>query len=432
MMSNRSYFSWRHRRHNFFTNIASHVVKLSILFAVLLTCRALQASDNKFWWGIATSPYQTEDPAGSDFKTDWDLFFEAGKLKEARGSGVFSYSEVDRDIRALKELGVSHYRFGVEWARIEPSPGVYDELALDHYLKLARKLKSAGIEPVVCLWHFTFPAWLANLSDPERSNWLHPETSAHWKLYVEKVVKLFGDQVRFYAPENEPNGQSLAGYFLGSFPPGEKYSLSLFRKSVEASAEAFNSAADIIHTLNPAAKVITIQNMIAWERPWWDITGYMMDLGHEYNYSHLDLVAKKADWIGFNYYYKLKVSPFPNPRKTHPEGMEVLIAELSARYKKPVIIMENGIADHGDEERQAYLTSHLAALERARKAGHDIRGYFYWSLIDNFEWAYGYSEKFGLYSLGSRRDQLIPKKSAELFAEAIRKDRTQQDASQKN
>ncbi len=405
--------NWSRR---FLNRLASAV----FLAVFALIGEAAVASEQPFWWGISTSSYQTEDPGpNAAFKTDWDQFFELGKIKEPRGNGTLSFSKVDRDLETLKGLGVTHYRFGLEWARIEPKPGQYDEAALEHYLRVVKKLKAMGIVPIVCLWHFTFPDWLANPSAPEQSGWLHPLAPARWDAYAKKVVEKFGKDVEIYTPQNEPNGQSLAAYFLGSFPPGEKYSLKLFRESVRASADAYNRAARIIRAQVPAAKIITIQNMIHWERAWWDVFGYFMKLGEEYNYGHLDMVAAETDWIGFNYYYKLKASPFNNPRIDYPEGLELLIERLTKRYKKPVIVTENGVADEGDTRRQEYLTTHLRALERSRAAGHDVRGYFYWSLIDNFEWAYGYKEKFGLYTMSEDGTKLLPKKSAVLYKEAI-------------
>jgi beta-glucosidase len=395
-----------------------------LLLASIFVSTAGFASDSSFWWGISTSPYQTEDPgATGSFKTDWDLFFESGKIKEPRGNGAYSYTQVDRDIRALKSLGVTHYRFGVEWARVEPEPGHFNEAAINHYVQLAHELNKQGIIPIVCLWHFTFPYWLANQTQPEQSGWLNPKTLDAWQRYTEKIVSALGSEVQYYAPENEPNGQALAAYFLGTFPPGKKYSLSLFRASTDASANAFIAAAKIIKSLQPNAKVLTIQNMIVWEKASWDVFGYFMKLGDEYNYRHLDAVAPFTDFIGFNYYYKVKASPFPNPRITYPEGLSEFIETLSKRYKKPIIVTENGTADSGDSVRQAYLRDHLASLEKARenakRAGYEIKGYFYWSLIDNFEWAYGYSEKFGLFSVGSSPDQLIEKPSANIFRRAI-------------
>jgi beta-glucosidase len=385
-------------------------------------------SQGPFVWGISTAPYQTEDVAEATgaptfFETDWDLFFKAGKLPEPKGNGTYSYSEVDRDLAAIKSLGVTHYRFGIEWARIEPVPGVYNDKALEHYVELVKKTKAMGLTPVVCLWHFTFPSWTTDLSHAELNGWLHPKTQERWQPYVEHVVRALAPYVEYYAPQNEPNAQALAAYVVGSFPPGSKYKFDLFDKQISAAARAFNQASVVIKRLKPKATVITIQNIIYWEKAPWDIFDFFWRKAEAYNFAHLDLVRDHADWIGFNYYYKLRASPFPNQRLEYPEGLEEMIHVLGDRFKKPVLITENGVADSGDEVRSRYLRTHIEAVLRAAGKGADVRGYFFWSLIDNFEWAYGYKEKFGLFSMADDRT-LKPKPSVEVYKKFVRENRS--------
>jgi beta-glucosidase len=392
---------------------------LGILIFFICTEFAL-ANPEPFWWGISTSSYQTEDQ-NSGFKTDWDIFYENGHLKEPRAQGTYSYSQFDRDLEQLLKLGVSHYRFGIEWARIEPKPGQFDEEALNHYFEMVLKLKKNNITPIICLWHFTFPDWLYNEAQPEVSGWLHPEFANRWNTYVTKVLNKFGKEVQYYAPENEPNAYALAAFFLGAFPPGLHFKLELYRKNMSASAVAFKSASQIIHELSPGSKVITIQNMVLWKKAWWDFFGYFNDLGEEYNFSHLNQVHESADWMGFNYYFERTASPFPSDVKVAPQGLKFFIDQFASRYHKPILITENGVSDSGDQKRLDYLKSHLAALEESLKAGYDVRGYFFWSLIDNFEWSEGYKEKFGIYSLSPDHLSLIPKPSALYYESVIKK-----------
>ena len=126
------------------------------------------------------------------FKTDWDLFAEAKRVPPKGDNAQFSWSHFDRDLEALKQIGVNHYRFSVEWARVEPEPGRYNEAAIRRYVEMARKLKAAGIEPVVTLWHFTFPSWMVTKGNAGRSRWLHPLYRERWPLYVEKITKAHG------------------------------------------------------------------------------------------------------------------------------------------------------------------------------------------------------------------------------------------------
>ena len=119
------------------------------------------------------------------------------------------------DLRTLRELGVNHYRFGIEWARVEPKRGVYNEAAIQQYVRMARKLKAAGIEPIVTLWHFTFPSWLYDTKKKARSNFLHPDVETEWRAYVEKMVGAPAPYVRIYVPQNEPNGDLTSAILAG-------------------------------------------------------------------------------------------------------------------------------------------------------------------------------------------------------------------------
>ena len=163
-----------------------------------------------FAWGISTSSLQYENKAEKPgeknyYVRDWDLLVQQKKAPVV-GNALFSWSDFDKDLAALKKIGVTHYRFSIEWARVEPQPGRYNEEAVQGYVRMCRKLKEAGIEPVVTLWHFTFPAWLTDTKDSSKTNWLHPLVRERWNLYVKKMVRATSPFVNYYAPENEPNG----------------------------------------------------------------------------------------------------------------------------------------------------------------------------------------------------------------------------------
>lgn len=380
-----------------------------------------------FWWGVSTSPYQTEDVVVKKddpnfFKTDWDLFYDSGKLKHPKLDGVFSYSEYKRDIEKIKELGMTHYRFGIEWARIEPMMGKYNLEALAHYKKIALELKKNGIVPIICLWHWTFPSWGYDVEKADTFGWMNANIKSRWPDFVNLIANEFKDIAIYYAPQNEPNAQSLAGFFLGIFPPGAKYSLKLFRQHIEDAGAAFVVAATNIKSINPDAKIISVQNMIMWEKTWWDLTGYFLGLGNEFNYHHLDLIKDHIDILGFNYYYRVKASPFPNPRVIDPEGMGQIMVSLSEKYKKPLLITENGWPDATGKIKNDYFLSHIAVAKRLRqKTG--LIGYFYWSLVDNFEWAAGYEEKYGLYKFNPADKSLSPYEVVDSVKKSILEDK---------
>lgn len=381
-----------------------------------------------FHWGIASASYQTEDPIADRrdpnyFEVDWDLFYRAGRIKEPRGMATYSWSETERDIEAIRSLGVTHYRFGLEWARIEPQPGRYNEDALNAYVELARRLKAVGITPVVCLWHFNFPSWLTNLEDVEKHGWFHPEMPSRWKPYVTKVLEAFGNEVYHWMPQNEPNAYAFVGYLLGMFPPGQRGSFKNFNRFMEKAAEFYNESADLIHARGPNHLVITVQNIIYWKKSLLDVTGFFWQQAMNYNFLHLDLVNAKSDIIGFNYYFKLSAFLVPGARTVKPEGMRLAIEELHRRYQKPLWITENGMQEPGDSKRPKYIRDHIAEVLAARKSGLPVNAYFYWSLADNFEWCQGYREKFGLFRMDPKTKKLIPKGSANVYRE-FTKDRT--------
>ncbi len=387
----------------------------SILYSLLVVLGLANysvAANQPFWWGVSTSSYQTEDVGAKItepgfFKTDWDVYFDRGKLKHPKGDGVFAYSEYKRDIAILKDLGVTHYRFGIEWARVEPEKGKYNMEAIKHYHAIVDELIANGITPIICLWHWTFPSWGFNSENPDVFGWMNPVLVDRWPDYVRLIVTEFKDKVTLYAPENEPNAQSLAGFFLGIFPPGAKYSLSLFRKHVDTAADAFIVASKIIRSIDPKLKIMSVQNMIQWEKAWWDVFGYFYHLGQEFNFKHLDKIIDHIDILGFNYYYRVKASPFPNTRIIDPEGLRELTQTLADKYKKPLVIAENGWPDSKGEVKKDYMERHVkVAMEMRSKV--NLIGYFYWSLVDNFEWSSGYEEKYGLYKFNASSKALEP------------------------
>lgn len=387
----------------------------------------------KFAWGIAASSYQYEDPDvwPSDkmyFQTDWDQLIASGKAPP-KGNADYSWSLWDRDLRALKKIRPTHYRFSVEWARIEPKPGVYNEAAIREYVRRVRQLKAIGIEPVICLWHFTFPSWLYDKRYPDQSNWMHPLADSHWRAFVTKIVRAFGSDVRFYAPQNEPNGQLSTAYVAGLWPPTHVLDFRLYRRALDASVRQFREAAAIIRSLRKDAIVMSVESM-----PWWKRG--LLDPGHVFynsmqrlNLDHLDRTYDVCDVIGINYYYTQVASisslfSLKNREGSHyssigwriqPMGLYKDIQLISNRYRKPVMITENGLSSDWDSKRLQYIREHIAMVELAKRNGYDVRGYFVWSLADNYEWHYGYKAKFGLCAIDPCNMNRILRPSAFYF-----------------
>lgn len=395
-----------------------------------------------FAWGFASSSYQYEDPAvvkgdKDYFSTDWDIETALGKAPE-KGNALYSWTHFEKDLAALKKIGATHYRFSIEWARVEPKPGVYNEAAIRKYASMARRLKEAGIEPIVCLWHFTFPDWLYDRKNPSASNWLHPMARERWNAYVARMVEATAPYTNYYAPQNEPNGQITTAYIVGQWPPSMVMAFGHYWKAIDASAAMFRDAAKLVKSVKPSAKIVSVEAMPWWERAPIDVTGYLQRSMIHTNFDHLDRVADVCDILGINYYYSQKVGPLaylsiPYRRghnftmmgwRINPEGLYDQIRAVGDRYKKPMMITENGIATKDDTQRISYITDHLAAVGRAIRDGYDVCGYFAWSLADNYEWHYGYEAKFGLATMDPKTLTRVFKPSADFYRNTIRSHRT--------
>jgi beta-glucosidase len=400
--------------------------------------RPVPRAQEKFAWGISTASFQYEDPDVKPgqkdyFYTDWDVLISQKKAPP-KDNALYTWTHFDKDLEALKKIRPTHYRFSIEWGRVEPQPGVYDEKAIARYVGMARKLKAQGIEPVVCLWHFTFPDWLYDKENPGQSNWLHPLARERWNAYVEKMVRATAPYVKFYAPQNEPNGQITTAYIVGQWPPAMTLALGHYWKAIDASTAMFRDAATRIKAIKPSAKVVSVEALPWWERAPLDPGGLIYNTMIHGNTDHLDRIYDVCDILGINYYYSQRPGPIsllagpyrrgPNFTmmgwRINPNGLYKEIQRVATRYCKPMMITENGIATADDKQRIWYMQNHIAAVGRAIRDGYDVRGYFSWSLADNYEWHYGYTATFGLATMNPKTYDRELKPSALKFAEWIK------------
>ncbi len=396
-----------------------------------------------FWWGVGESSFQNEDPAVKPgtpeyFRTDWDLFADTGRVPR-KTNGTSSWSNYDKDIAAMKAMGVTHARIGIEWARVEPRPGVWNDAAIAQYASMVRRLRAAGIEPVVTLWHFTMPDWLVDNFQRDRTRWLHPDFAANWAAYVDRVTRALGPLVSIWVPQNEPNGDVNLGWIAGQWPPGVWLDFKNRERANRASIESFRVAADIIRRNVPHATVMAIESLNYFERFFpYDPTNAFYHASQRSNLDHLDGVADKVDLIGLNYYYTeiasaltaLTIGQRSGPGitllgwKIKPIGLRWEANLIWKRYRKPIVVTENGIATSHDMKRIKYLMDHLIELDRARELDHcDIRGYFAWTLADNYEWQFGYNGPFGLSKLSADRERFILRPSAMFYRGLIQSQR---------
>ncbi len=382
----------------------------------------------KFLWGVATSAFQLEGSPYADW-TSWDL------ILSAKPEVTNHYNLYKEDLALLNELGVNAYRFSLEWSRIQPRENVWDEKALSHYQEIINILINYNIKPMVTLHHFTHPLWFI-----KKYPWHEDASIEYFLRYVEKVLAALKG-VRYWITFNEPYVLLLGGYLEGCMPPGKK-DASLAVKAVRNILTCHGSAYEMIHGRVPHAMVSVAHNMAALA-PWgsWNPLDRILSKIAKYFYNHslLDafktgiLVIKfpfrdaieitvpikdKLDFFGVNYYTRvhMRFNPFKKMGvelrhrdidgygltdigwEIHPYGLEKVL-RYASRLKVPLIITENGIATRDSQKKIRFMRRHVDIVERCLKNGLDVRGYFYWSLIDNYEWLQGLDARFGLYKV---------------------------------
>lgn len=333
-----------------------------------------------FYWGAATSSHQVE---GGN-RNDWEEFMPAGKACD-------HYNRYEEDFDIAKQLGHNAHRFSIEWSRIEPEEGKFDEKEIKHYQKVIDALRKRGIEPFVTLWHWTLPLWIRDIG-----GWENKKTVDYFLRYVDKILSAQGGlkSVQYFITLNEPEIFASNSYLKGVWPPQNKCLRSyfkVFRNLIEAHRRAYK----IIKENNPEAKTGIAKNNIYFEGralfliDWW------------WNGYFLNKIKNYQDFIGLNYYFH---RCFPKNKneiisdlgwEIYPEGIYHVLKDLK-KYGLPVYITENGVADAQDEKREKFIKEHLYWVHRAIQEGVDVYGYFYWSLLDNFEWDKGFWPRFGL------------------------------------
>lgn len=407
----------------------------------------------EFYWGASTASHQVEGRTHNQW-TVWELAHAAELARTAEqrlswlpvwdeikkqaedpdnyvsGKGIDHLSRYEEDFGLAKKLHFNAFRFGIEWSRLEPEPGQWDQAALDHYRSYIKALKAKGLEPFLNLWHWTVPVWFDEMGGFKRRKNLK-----YFLRFVEKVAEEYGDDLTYVITLNEPNVFTSFGYVTGEWPPQEKNWLSFIRVYVNL-VSTHKRAYKILKRSKPSMQVgiaAQLANIQA-KRPH-NLTDELATKWMRYfwNWWFLRRIRRQQDFIGFNYYFTDYYTGFikrKNPTVPvndlgwymEPEGLYPLLLRVWARYKKPIFVTENGVADSHDQYRQWWLQETIIAMERAMSEGVDLRGYFHWSLFDNFEWKYGWWPKFGLVEIdrkhGMRRH---PRASALWFADYMKK-----------
>lgn len=295
------------------------------------------------------------------------------------------YNRFQEDFDVAKKLGHNAHRLSIEWSRVEPEEGKFNKKEIEHYREVVRTLCERDLEPFITLWHWTIPLWLR-----DKGGWAHKTSPFYFARYVQKIVSAL-PEVKFWVTLNEPNVYAGQGYWRGVWPPNIRSPFQYFianRNLTEAHRKAYVA----IKSINSRSEVGVAQNVIYFAKFPARLKRYL------WNHRFFRSIRRFQDFVGINYYVSDRDteenSEFLN-WPIDPEGIYFVLREVS-RYRKPIYILENGIADAEDQKRAKFIQDHLRYVVKARNEGVDVRGYFYWSLLDNFEWDKGFWPHFGL------------------------------------
>ena len=374
-----------------------------------------------FYWGTATAAYQIE---GGGTNTDWWRFEhrEGSSAVEPSGDACDSWHRYEEDVELVRSLGLNAYRFSLEWARIEPRPGEIDRGAIEHYRGLIEACRARGIAPVVTLHHFTLPLWVADAGGFEC-----PDIATWMGAYAATVGREFGSSIAMACTINEPNVVAAMGYLASFFPPGvsdwDRY--VAVNENLRACHRAMRDALSDAPGDFPIGLTLSMAEYEPVEGAEAELATYLDEMEDRY----LDACAED-DFLGVQCYTKHRFGPegliwggdgeltamgYP----FWPQSVAYTLARAAVRTPVPLVVTENGIGTDDDDQRIRYLDQALAHLDAARRDGIDVRGYFQWSLLDNFEWTLGYGPKFGLVSVDRTSFTRTPKPSAAWFARAV-------------
>jgi beta-glucosidase len=416
-----------------------------------------------FLWGAATAAHQVE---GNNTNSDWwEWENKPGTpCKEPSGDAIDHYQRYGRDVALIAGLGFNTYRFSVEWARIEPTEGVFDETQLEHYRSVVAAVRKAGMTPMVTLNHFTLPNWVAR-----QGSWLADTTPALFERYVRRVVEALGDTVDWYCTINEPGIVALCGY-LGpiGFPPGV-VGYANWERAGRGLIAGHRRALAAVKELRPSAQVGMTHSMSEWQSN----AGGRAAMKFARNMGEDVFLAacREDDFIGVQTYSRTTLemprpagwvtaavlavpplkkvvisrmvnsraagdNPMMDPRKGirrtqmgyefRPQAVAASVRRVAEVLPgKPIVVTEHGVATADDAERIEFIAGGLQALHATIADGIPLRGYVHWSAFDNFEWAVGYAMEFGLIAVDRTTQDRHPKPSAAYLGEIARNNKVE-------
>lgn len=416
----------------------------------------MHALPHGFLWGAATSSHQVEGGNDANDWSDWER--TPGHIVDGGVSGAaceWWSGRAEEDLSLARSLGHNAHRLSLEWSRLEPEPGRFDAAAFARYARMLDHARGIGVEPVVTVHHFTLPRWIAR-----DGGFADDRIVERFARFAGACVARLGAHARLWATMNEPSVLALLGYAGKRWPPGlgnPFAAMGALARMLRAHAMAYHA----MKAAAPEAEVGVVLNMPALDPASgarrdravarahdWSFNGVVLRaLGTGWLVPPLALVPTRVrglgrsfDWLGVNYYgrYEVRFDPRapallfgrhvqePSQRaeandwgQISPQGLERQLVRL-ARLGVPLYVTENGVCDPDDRVRTRFIRDHVAAVARAISRGADVRGYFHWSLVDNFEWAEGWSVRFGLVELDRATQRRTPRPSATAYAALCR------------
>ncbi len=407
-----------------------------------------------FSWGTATAAHQVE---GNNTNNNWWAWEEEpGHIRNGQKSGLacdWWNGRWREDFDRAAGGGQNAHRMSIEWSRVQPAPDRWDEDALDRYRQMIRGLLDRGLTPMVTLHHFSDPVWFF-----ETGGWENDAAPQHFEKYVRKTVEALREYVTLWCTINEPNVYSTSGYIFGEFPPGKKdlqTGLKVAINMLRGHAVAYRT----IHNLQPQARAGLALHFRLFQgaRSWFPLDALAAGL----QFRFFDEIFPSAlsrgvlpwplsrripeakgtqDYLGINYYTKEMVAF--DLTKTNamfgrgfyrkeaelsetgfianePEGMFEIL-KWGRQFNVPMIVTENGVEGTDDNFRRRYIIQHIHQMWRAVNLNWPVKGYYYWTLVDNFEWERGWTQRFGLWELDPETQVRRKRPSADLYAEICR------------
>ncbi len=382
-----------------------------------------------FLWGAASSAYQVEGEARD---ADWEKFKSAGEACD-------EYNRYSDDFKLAQDLGHNAHRLSIEWSRIEPRQGEFDPAEIDHYRDVLKDLKKRKMTVMLTLWHFTLPQWVA-----DQGGWNSASTIGHFVKFVERIVPELDEYVDFWITLNEPNVYIYMLYTERAWPgavKGQGRTTWMFLNLVRAHRRAYKAIKKL--SKKPVGIANNLQSYEPYHRH--SVTEQIAVMAADIWGNHLFyfLSSHCHDFLGINYYFHHRIKHFSlsdlfkkgaaaeliNPTEQarevsdlgweiNPQGLFDVLADMSDHV--PIYITECGIASTNDDRRTRFLINYTSEVYRAVASGIRVKGFFYWSLLDNFEWHRGFEPRFGLIEMDYKTQKRTVRKSALVYREIIK------------